>query len=60
MGNMGLMFTSLLVRHLLGSLGLFGPMTSIFGLMDAPNSPKGIIQLRMPKRMGGKSFTDCQ
>ena len=28
MGGMGLIFTPVLVRYLLGLLGLFGPMTS--------------------------------
>ena len=42
MGGMGLIFTPVLVRHLLGSLGLSGPMTSTFW---TPNSPIGRYNL---------------
>ena len=39
MGSMGLIFTPLLVRSLLGPLGFPGPMTALLGLMDTPKSP---------------------
>ena len=39
MGGIGLIFTSVLVKHILGSLGLSRPMTSTFGLIDTSNSP---------------------
>ena len=39
MRYMGLIFTPVIVKHLLDTLGLFGPMTSIpLGLVDAPYS----------------------
>ena len=39
MGNMGLIFTPVLVKSFLGPLGLSGSMTALLGLMDTPNSP---------------------
>ena len=42
MGSMGLIFIPVLVRCLLGPLGLSGlMMTSTLELIDAPNSPTG-------------------
>ena len=39
MGGMGLIFTPVLVRCVLGPLGLSGLMTGLPGLMDIPNGP---------------------
>ena len=36
MGNMGLIFTPVLVKSFLGPLGLSGSMTALLGLMDTP------------------------
>ena len=42
MGDMGLIFTPVLVRHLLDSLGLSGPITGIsWTHIDTLNSPIG-------------------
>ena len=41
--RMGLIFTPVLVRRVLGPLGLSGPMTTValLGLIDVHNSPVG-------------------
>ena len=39
MEGMGLKFTPVVVRHLLGPLSMFGPMAGTFGLIASPNSP---------------------
>ena len=40
MEGMGLIFTPMLVRHLIGPLGLSGPITiALLGLIGVPNNP---------------------
>ena len=52
MGGMGLIFTPVLVRHLLGPLGLSGPMTSTFRTHRYPQTVllEGTTHLRLPTR----------
>ena len=51
MGGMGLIFTPVLVRRLLGPPGLSRPMTNSSWPHTTPNSPvtlKGVTRLRLP------------
>ena len=49
MGGMGLIFTPVLVTHLLGLLGLSGPMTCTFGFIDTQTVLlKDITCLQLP------------
>ena len=41
MEGMGLKFSPVIVRHLLGHLSVFGPMARTPGLIANPNSPNG-------------------
>ena len=40
-GREGLKLTLVVVRCLLGPLGMFGPMPALLGLIASPNSPNG-------------------
>ena len=45
MENMGLKFTPVVVRCLLGPLCMLGPIAGILGLIASPNSPNGGFNL---------------
>ena len=49
MEGMDLKFIPVIMRRLLGSLSMLGPMVALLGLIASPNSPNGgFTRLRLP------------